>query len=290
MRSAAQQGILMTAWCLGVIAQPALSPQRCVIDGIHPPDECVSLRQPALKDLWRIREALSAVSLTSLLFSVCLSHTYPVRQAAPHGVYAFLHIQMCQKWIQWCKGINTKRKVSAYTSIHINRLIVFSNQRATSPSKALCVLSVAKYLSLLLTLPVVAVFFSIRPSLLFFFSFSPSLHSLSSRGLWSQTQWQDPNLENEMKCSSLFTLVAIFFWLKFEGIGIGSELEANIILAFILWFILFTPVFRLGSTPNKPVHCLFYCLTRELICVLFQILIVYRGATNIILAMSFHPK
>ncbi len=153
----------MTAWCLGVIAQPALSPQRCIIDGIHPPDECVSLRQPALKDLWRIREALSAVSLTSLLFSVCLYRTYTLRQAAPYGIYAFLHIQMCHKWIQWCKDTNTMWKVSAYTSIHINRLIVFGNQRATSPSKALCILSAAKYLSLLFTVPVVRVFFSIRP-------------------------------------------------------------------------------------------------------------------------------
>lgn len=262
----------MTAWCLGVIAQPALSPQRCVIDGIHPPDECVSLRQPALKDLWRIREALSAVSLTSLLFSVCLSHTYPVRQATPHGVYAFLHIQMCQKWIQWCKDTNTKWKVSAYTSIHINRLIVFSNQRATSPSKALCILSVAKYLSLLLTVPVDVVFFLLGHLFSsFFFPFSPSLHSLSPRGLWSQTQWQDPNLENEMKCSSLFTLVAVFFWLKFEGTGIGSALVASIILAFILCFIPFTPFFRLGYTPNKPVHCLFI-VWPMLACVLFHVL------------------
>ncbi len=71
----------MTAWCLGVIAQPALSPQRCIIDVIHPPDECVSLRQPALKDLWRIREALSAVSLTSLLF-FCLSLSHLHRTAS----------------------------------------------------------------------------------------------------------------------------------------------------------------------------------------------------------------
>lgn len=100
MRSTVLLGILMTAWCLGVIAQPVLSPQHCVIDGIHPPDECVSLRQPALKDLWRIREALSAVSLTSLLFPVCLYRTYLVWRATPHSICAFLHIQMCHKWIQ----------------------------------------------------------------------------------------------------------------------------------------------------------------------------------------------
>lgn len=164
----------MTAWCLGVIAQPALSPQRCVIDGIHPPDECVSLRQPALKGLWRIRETLSAVSLTSLLFSVYLTHTYPVRLAALHGVYAFLHIPMCQKWIQWCKDTNTKWKVSAYTSIHINRQIVSSNQRVKSPSKALCILSAAKYLSSL-DRPCGHSLFFLLPSLLFFLSFSPSL-------------------------------------------------------------------------------------------------------------------
>ncbi len=200
----------MTAWCLGVIAQPALSPQRCIIDGIHPPDECVSLRQPALKDLWRIREALSAVSLTSLLFSVCLYRTYTLRQAAPYGIYAFLHIQMCHKWIQWCKDTNTMWKVSAYTSIHINRLIVFGNQRATSPSKALCILSAAKYLSSVHCPCGQGLFFySAISSLLF--SLSPSLHSLSPRGLWTQTRWQDPNLENEMKCSSLFPLVTVFF-------------------------------------------------------------------------------
>lgn len=46
----------MTAWCLDVIAELALSPQHWVIDGIHPPfltkqtDEFVSFRQPGLKD------------------------------------------------------------------------------------------------------------------------------------------------------------------------------------------------------------------------------------------------
>ncbi len=127
----------------------------------------------------------------------------------------------------------TQSKKSALTLPFNNRLIVFGNQRPTSPSKALCILSAAKYLSLLFTVPVVRVFFSIRPSLLFFF-LSPSLHSLSPSGLWSQTRWQDPNLENEMKCSSLFPLVTVSFRLKCEGIGIGSMLEKSPILCFIL--------------------------------------------------------
>lgn len=46
----------MTAWCLDVIAELALSPQCRIIDGIHPlsltkqPDEFVSFRRPELKD------------------------------------------------------------------------------------------------------------------------------------------------------------------------------------------------------------------------------------------------
>lgn len=146
---------------------------------------------------------------------------------------------MCHKWIQWCKDSNTKWKVSAYSSIHINRLIFLIVIKGQQVLQRPCASYLQKNISVFCSLSLWSGSFFLFDHLFSsFFPFSPPLHSLSPRGLWSQTRWQDPNLENEMKCSSLFPLVTVFFILKFEGIGIGSVLEKSTIL--------FTPFFQTG--------------------------------------------
>ncbi len=100
----------------GVIAQPALSPQRVIIDVIHPPDECVSLRQPALKEPLKDKRG-PVCRLTDLPTVFCLSLSH-LHRTASHSLrrLCFLAHTNVSQWIQ-CAKTQTKVKVRAYTSI-----------------------------------------------------------------------------------------------------------------------------------------------------------------------------
>lgn len=94
--------------------------------------------------------------LTDLPTVFCLSHSYLPCTAS------------CSPW-SLCFLAHTN-----VSEMDINRQIVSSNQRVKSPSKALCILSAAKYLSSL-DRPCGHGLFFLLPSLLFFLSFSSSL-------------------------------------------------------------------------------------------------------------------
>lgn len=195
----------MTAWCLSVIAELALSPPQHVIDGVHPPDECVSLRQPALKDPWRIRER------------PCLASRWPPYRP----VWLFPSAQLPTASLAHTNASKTDTIVHRYAEhkavimclrLDSHYCMFVGDQRGNKSFKGsvylICGLLSRSSFWLALSLTDRGIF-SAPLSL---------LHCLSPRGLWSQALWQDPNLENEMKCSSVCPIVDVFqMWGRWEG-------------------------------------------------------------------------
>lgn len=197
---------------LSVIAELALSPPHHIINGVRPPDECISLRQPAFKDPWRIREALSVVSLTFL----------PSLSASPRltmAPLAFLHIQIHQKLIQLCKDAKPKSQACAF--FHINKLNVFCDQRGNKSFKGPLYL-----ICVLVSLSSWPWVFSAPLSLLHFTASPPGVFGARRSGR---------TLTLRMKCSSVFSLVAVFLT-KMLGRRKSRDLEKGLFFYFLAYF------------------------------------------------------